>query len=485
MRVAIYARISADKEGAGLGVARQVADCRAYCERLGFEVAEIFEDNDTSAWSGKPRPGYDALLATIGSGAVDAAVVWHMDRLTRSARDLVAVVDVCERNGVPIHTVNGSTVDLTTSDGRLHARIVGAFAEAESDRKAERVRRKHRELAEAGKAASLGGSYGYRPDESLDPEQAAVIREMVDRLLAGDSLRSIAYDLNERAVPTARGGVWRQGTIRQIVMSGRIAGWREWTPRTPEDRRGWDGKPRRGHGDGELIAPGDWEAIISLEEHQALRALLTDPSRRVTRRRDYLLSTGLLRCGVCGRQMNHKIDHRKTKKNGVVRVRRYACIKQPGRGCGSLSIGAVDLENFVVEMLLTLLDGADLSGPVVSEGDVAKTRAAIQAQSELLIQVGLDHTDGVIGRPEWLAMRKRIEQRIEALEKELPDRTAGRVLRSLPTGEGAMRAAWPGLSLDQQRAVLAEVIDRIEIAPASKRGRPFFDTGRISVTWRV
>lgn len=57
MRAAIYARISQDRTGAGLGVGRQRLDCQEHCDRRGWEVVEVFTDSDLSAYSGKPRPG--------------------------------------------------------------------------------------------------------------------------------------------------------------------------------------------------------------------------------------------------------------------------------------------------------------------------------------------------------------------------------------------------------------------------------------------
>jgi site-specific DNA recombinase len=53
---AIYARISSDVEGSGLGVARQVQDCRRLAQQLGWTVAEVYQDNDFSAYWGKKRP---------------------------------------------------------------------------------------------------------------------------------------------------------------------------------------------------------------------------------------------------------------------------------------------------------------------------------------------------------------------------------------------------------------------------------------------
>ena len=84
VRAAIYVRISKDRAGAGLGVARQEEDCRALCERRGWQVARVFVDNDVSAYSGKPRPAWRELLTDLAAGRADAVVCWHVDRLTRS-----------------------------------------------------------------------------------------------------------------------------------------------------------------------------------------------------------------------------------------------------------------------------------------------------------------------------------------------------------------------------------------------------------------
>ena len=85
---AVYCRISQDREGAGLGVTRQEADCRALCERRGWTVVEVYTDNDVSAYSGKPRPNWARLIEDVRAGHIGAIVGWHVDRLTRSPREL-------------------------------------------------------------------------------------------------------------------------------------------------------------------------------------------------------------------------------------------------------------------------------------------------------------------------------------------------------------------------------------------------------------
>src|SRR3954454_21458539 len=84
MKAAIYCRISRDREGAGLGVQRQEDDCRALARQYGWTVSAVHTDNDLSAYSGKPRPGYRQLLDEMTAGQLGIVVAWHTDRLHRS-----------------------------------------------------------------------------------------------------------------------------------------------------------------------------------------------------------------------------------------------------------------------------------------------------------------------------------------------------------------------------------------------------------------
>lgn len=115
VRAAIYARISKDREGAGLGVQRQEQDCRELAERLGWQVVAVYVDNDISAFSGKARPAYRNLLAAMRSGAVQGVLCWHTDRLHRSLRELQDYIEISKPHGILTHTVMAGRLDLATA----------------------------------------------------------------------------------------------------------------------------------------------------------------------------------------------------------------------------------------------------------------------------------------------------------------------------------------------------------------------------------
>ena len=93
MQAAIYLRQSEDRNGNMLAVDRQRQDCEKLCAQKGWTTTE-YMDNDTSATSGKSRPAYQAMLADIRVGAIDAVVAWDLDRLYRQPRELEDLIDV-------------------------------------------------------------------------------------------------------------------------------------------------------------------------------------------------------------------------------------------------------------------------------------------------------------------------------------------------------------------------------------------------------
>lgn len=458
---AVYVRISEDREGAGLGVKRQEADCRALAAQVGWGIADVYVDNDLSAYSGKPRPGYRRLLEDLGTGTVDAVLAWHTDRLHRAPAELEEFIRVCDTRGVEVRTVKAGELDLGTASGRMVARILGDVARHESEHKAERIRRKHLELAEAGKVVG-GGSrpFGFEPDRrTLRESEAELIREAARRVLSGDSLRGICADWNRRGVVTSTGGPWRQQVLRRLLMSGRIAGWREHR--------------------GVLVAPAEWPAIVERETVDRLRARLADPSRRTARpdARRYLLSGGLLRCGLCARPLRARprVDH----------VRRYVCPSGPMYGgCGGMAIVAEPLEDLVTERVLDVLDSPVVEAQArrLAEGTTDALVETLGADQRALEQLALDYyRDRLISRDEYLAARGPLERRIESARRRLAESTGDRVLESV---RSIARTRWPEIGFDQRRAILAALIESITI-DRGRRGLNRFDPGRVEIRWRA
>lgn len=468
LTAAVYARISEDRDGTGLGVARQEKDCKALAARRGWHVARVYVDNDISAYSGKARPQYRQMLGDIKAGTIRGVVVWHLDRLHRQPRELEEFIDICNAYNVALASVTGE-VDLATSEGRLFARIQGAVANKSSEDMSRRIQRKHLELAEAGKLINGGArAFGYSKDGmSVIPEEAEVIREAARRALAGDSLRSLVADFHARGIKGSSGRFMSSATIRTMLQSARISGQREHH--------------------GKIVAKGEWPGIITPEETAKLRALFGDPKRRSNHggRGGYTyLLTGLVRCGVCGQPLRAR-----PKKPGD---RRYACIKDVSNdrlGCGSIRRRADGVEALVVAAVLAAFDGSDVARLLEGDGtdNTAELLAEVAREEEQLRELADAYGRRQVTMSEWLAARRPIEERVATLSAQLQtaDRKAAAATEYAGNAD-ALRRDWPTLSLDRQRAIIATVVDHVVVEPIAPdaRGLRHFDPSKVRIVWR-
>lgn len=473
MATAIYARISEDRTGAGLGVDRQEADCRKLAQSKGWNVGPVFVDNDVTAFKRRTRKGYQALLEGIRVGDVDRVVAWHSDRLLRRPRELEDLIDLCDDKGkgVPIEFVIAGPYDLTTANGRMIARISAAVDSHESEHKSERIRRKHVELAENGKVPGGGRRpFGYNKDrKTIRRKEADLIRDAAARVLAGESVRSIAVDWQRRGIKSVTGAQWSPTTLKRLLMSGRISGQR--------DHLG-------------VMYPAEWPAIIDPDTTARLRAVLSDPSRAKapwSNAREYLLS-GFVVCG--NPDCKAKMTARPVMRKGH-RYRRYHCLTDRG-GCNKVGIGAQPLEDLVSEMLLYRLERTPKLAKEMKRRRAAgttKTKASMESLASLeqrLAELPEMYAAGEITRAQWVTAQASIEKKLTdargTLAEGVRDDNAAAVLGD----PEAIRREWddPDTSLDRRRAILGVVLDRVVIAPTSKQNNRF-DPSRVEPIWRV
>jgi site-specific DNA recombinase len=460
---AIYARISSDPSGSALGVSRQIEDCKSWAHKQGTVIAEVYIDNDVSAYSGKLRPSYRRMCEDIKQGVRDGVIAWHPDRLHRSQRELEDFIDLIEATDAEVHTVTGGDYDLSSPHGRLFARMLGAVARHESEDKSRRITRKMAELAQQGKRNGGGTrGYGYNAEHTkVAPNEGAIVKEAAERVLAGDSLRSVCADLNERGVPTVKGGPWTTTVLRTLLMSGRISGQREHRS--------------------EIVSSGSWPAIITISQTSRLRSLLSDPARRTNRSpRSYPLS-GLVNCGLCGARMVAR-----PRDDGS---RRYICAKGPNfAGCGKIFQLAEPLENLITEAVLYRLDNPGFSNAIAAQASTDSGAGQIEMglQDDRL---RLDELANMFGRKdidarEWSSARRPIQRRIVESERRLGALTGTSALEGYVGNSVALRGQWNSLSPARQRAVVAALLDSVVVGPAV-RGRNKFDPNRITPVWKI
>lgn len=458
MDCVIYTRISMDRTGEGAGVARQEAESRALAERLGLTVTAVYVDNDTSATTGKARPGFEAMLAAKPA----AIVAWHQDRLLRLTRDLELVIAL----NVPVYTVTAGTLDLTTPAGRAVARTVAAWSQYEGEQKATRQRAANLQRATKGEPSGSVG-YGYRAVPGgleIVHAEALVVREAVARLLGGESLRSVAMDLNARGIEsprrTAGARGWNGTTLRQMILRESLAGLRRYR--------------------GQVIGEGNWEPIISRDEHDRLVATLNDPVRKTNyagRAPKYLLA-GIAVCGKCGAKMKRAPGRMTTTKAGTKRQPpAYTCME-----CYGVRRKQDSVDTLVEGMVVGRLQMPD-AAQLFTQGDPAALQAArdsLDAIDARLANAADMFATGDIDAAQLARITERLRtdraQAAAALDAALPAAVPADLVGSTAAD------TWAALSIDSKRAVLSTLVT-VTIMPSGS-GKAF-DPDLVQVRWRA
>src|SRR5205809_3648334 len=133
MKAAIYARVSTvDQEPEN-----QLQELRRYVEARGWPAVE-YVDRGVSGATDR-RPALDQLLADAKRRRFDVLVCWRLDRLGRNLKHLITLLEELQALGIAFVSLNEG-IDATTPAGKLQMHILGAIAEFERARIAERVK---------------------------------------------------------------------------------------------------------------------------------------------------------------------------------------------------------------------------------------------------------------------------------------------------------------------------------------------------------
>ncbi|PBC54902.1 recombinase [Rhodococcus sp. ACPA1] len=462
MDAAIYCRISQDRAGAGLGVERQEADCRVLADQLGWNVAHVYVDNDVSAYGSKPRPQYVAMLEAFESGQYQGLLSWHTDRLYRSIPDLSKLVEVCDSNNVEIRTVKAGQIDLSTSTGRLNATMFASIQRYEVERSAERIKSAKQQQALDGKFRGGPRPFGYKDGGmDLEPREADALRNAAEQFLRGVSLMSIARQWEESEIRTARGGArWTVTALRKVLSRARNAGLVEQGDR--------------------IVGPAQWPPIFDADTLHAIRAVIADPSRRVSTSYERKhQGAGIYRCGVCGEPMKVYT----MRGGGTGSYKSYRCSAKP-----HLSQRKEPLDDYIDRVVVARLSRED-AALVLDRGkgvDVVALQAERDGLQSRKNQLATLFTGGAIDGMQLKAGSADLQAKIDELDGKLASARQSSPLADLVLAGDELQAVWERLSADVRGKVIAHLMS-VTILPVGSGQRPKgggLDVGRVAIEWR-
>lgn len=479
-RVAIYVRISRDSEAKGLGVRRQERECREWAARNGWEVVHtgarreileyehagkvhhvrrakswiehgVYGDNDITAGKGSdvPRPGYLTLLVAVEKGDIDGILYWNNDRLHRHPRELEDFIDIIEKTGIMLHSLQGGDYDLTTSGGRLSARIVGAVARHEWEIKVERSRSKHAELVRDGRPNGGTRAFGYMPGRTgLVVEEAELIRRAASDLLDGRSQRSIINEWNAKAIKTTMGNRWLPVVFRRAMTAEYLVARRQGVP-------------------------ANWPAI--LDEATWRRVCAIFEARKNGRVYAKTLLSGIATCGLCGHVLysRPKADGRPC----------YVCASDLG-GCGKIRTLAEPLEEDLLGRLWAVLPAAGVRNHKDAVKDYAEAQATMERLEKLSMDLAAMLGTGDLSPAEFGSAKVANETALAAARSQLAKTVVEDQEEALLLETADLESRWEGLDIDQKRRYIRALFKKVVVNPGVK-GRNFYVTDRLSVEYNV
>ena len=211
MRCAIYTRKSSEEglEQAFNSLDAQREACAAFIlsqQHEGWTVSPTLYDDGGFSGGTMDRPALKRLLVDIGAGRVDVAVVYKIDRLTRSLFDFAKIVEAFDARDVSFVSIT-QQFNTTTSMGRLTLNVLLSFAQFEREVAGERIRDKI--AASKKKGMWMGGlpPLGYDVENRklvINDKEALTVVHIFGRYVQLRSVRALQAELNDAAIRSKR-----------------------------------------------------------------------------------------------------------------------------------------------------------------------------------------------------------------------------------------------------------------------------------------
>lgn len=441
LRVALYRRISTlTQMEKGYSLEAQLERMLAYCKAKDYEVVMNIADPGYSG-SNLERPGIARLIEAAENNVVDVVVVYKLDRLSRSQRDVLYMIeDVFLPNEVSFVSISES-FDTTTPTGKAMVGLLSVFAELERSSITERFmsgrqQRARRALWHGGGTDPIG--YDYKEGQLIvNEDEAYQVKVVYEMYAAGSSMTEISWHMQRQGYQTKHGGWNYISTIANVLDNPLYAGLI--------------------HFDG-VVVPGSHKPIVGMALNRKVKAMRERSKIMAYKQTDSKhLLTGLVFCYKCGARYFAKKDknryyyccHSRAKSN-------KALVKDPN--CKNHNWRAVDIEAEVVRQLIEAAkNGVNREAIPDFQTAIFRQIEAIDDEIQACTALYNDESQSIeqiAARINDLTMKKaKLLQ-----QAKLPERAENpeRLLQEIPH-------TWNLYDTAQRKKVLAQLVNRIII----------------------
>jgi DNA invertase Pin-like site-specific DNA recombinase len=367
-RVAAYARVSSGKDAMLQSLSAQVSYYSAFIQRrIEWEFAGVYADEAVTGTKDR-RAEFQRMLSDCRNGTIDLILAKSISRFARNTLTTLETVRELKNLGVDVF-FERENIHSVSGDGELMLSILASYAQEESRSASENCKWRIRKRFESGELIGMSYIYGYHIEKGkieLDPIQAAVVTNIFNHYINGMGCERIAKTLNALEIPTLKGRQWDTGRISNILKNEKYTGnsllQKSFTVShlTKQRLKNTGQLPQ-------YYVEGTHPAIVSVDTFQKAQTLLKErgqkyaPARRSASAYPF---TGMIRCGVCGKNYRRKHTLAGTKYEKIV----WICSSFNSRGksaCPSQQIPENILMSKTAEILgLTAFDETEFKAEI-------------------------------------------------------------------------------------------------------------------------
>ena len=504
LRVAAYCRVSTDPEEQINSYKNQLA---YYTEKINNKVdwkfAGVYADEGITGTSMKHREDFKRMLRACREGRIDLILCKSVSRFGRNSVDVLRTIRSLRERGIGV-VFEKEGVDTRTMNSELILAFHSAFSQSESESIRENVSRGLRMAYEQGTIAIGPNLYGFRKSQDggveIDEEQAAVVRQIAQWFLNGDSLHTIVDKLAQRHIPSPKGkDIWSTPTIRSILSNEKYKGdvllQKTYKPSLFSDRAVRnDGALKKYYIEDVLPRILEPETFDRIQEELAKRGAKRPTSEKAKTpfgrySGKYALST-LVVCGQCGALYRRVTWYRKGEKKIVWRCgarldNKADCTQSPTLEESALQAAVMEAisQQYVHKdktMETTMQSIRSVLTPETADGEYAiRTKISeLQKERKALLTKALSENDD--GKYDFQFLR--IKQELERLQSQLEGVQAAQ--KSQTVDEARMAEIAALLEQFQERdlpfddILVRKVVDTVRVESADRLEVTFKDGNR-------
>lgn len=445
IRCAIYDRVSTElqaKEGLSLDAQKQALT--DYAVAHGYEIVGYYADEGLTARKKmQNRKDLMRLLRDVEAGRIDLILVTKLDRWFRNIKDYHNTQAILEA-----HHCNWKTIfeeyDTSTANGRFAINIMLSVNENECDRTSDRISSVFQ--YKKGRKEHLNGkpAYGYAADKDKklvkDPATEHIVNEIFAQYFTTYSKKAtVQYILSKYAGSPVCPTMYQVNRILKCeTYTGRMYGIEDYCP-----------------------------AYITPEQYRKIQSI--SDSKIIPHQTEPFLFSSMVRCPICGKNMNGFVKRQKLKSGGVSEYKRYRC----GAKFTEYHNGACLSESVIEEYLLDHVEEeanakiTELSKRQKELMQKPDMSAAIRAE---LDRLNIMYQKGRIKEAYYDEQYARLSEKLadcSPLEEITASLEAYRALSRNFSGE--WQHMYRNLDIGHKKSYWKEIIRQIEVDPGTRK----------------